>query len=237
VTDSDDGLLARMLWAWPESIPFRLGERAPGVELAIDRLDRLRELDLRAGESGPLPIIVPLTAAAKTLMEQFGRDMQQQREFAGGLLRSAYGKARGQALRLAVIVEHLWWCVGYGAPPSEISVRAFETAMRLMQEYFMPMAERVYGDAALTEEDRNAATLARWIWRTSPAEVHVRDVQRVVRLPALTTAALIIKAVSVLVDAGWLREPDPTKAGFVPGRVRRAYPVNPKLNSLSKTDS
>jgi hypothetical protein len=192
---------------------------------------------LRADERGLAPIIVPLTAEAKALLEQFGREMQRQREFAGGLLRSAYGKARGQALRLALIIEHLWWCVGYQMPPSEISARAFATASRMMQEYFMPMAERVYGDAALCEEDRNAATLARWISRKRPAEVYVRDVQRVVRLPGLTTAALIVKAATVLVDAGWLREPDPTKPGFVPGRIRRAYPVNPKLNSLSETDS
>jgi hypothetical protein len=237
VTDADDGLLARMLWAWPEPIPFRLGERAPGAEWAIDRLDRLRELDLRTDERGPRPIIVPLTAEAKTLMEQFGREMQRQREFAGGLLRSAYGKARGQALRLALIIEHLWWCVGFGDPPSEISARAFEAAARLMSEYFMPMAERVYGDAALTEEDRNAATLARWIWRKHPQEVYVRDLLRIVRLPGLTTAALITKAAGVLVDAGWLRDPDPTKAGFVPGRTRRSYPVNPRLNSLAETDS
>ena len=27
--EADDGLLARILWAWPEPIPFRLGSQAP----------------------------------------------------------------------------------------------------------------------------------------------------------------------------------------------------------------
>jgi hypothetical protein len=38
----------------------------------------------------------------------------------------------------------------------------------------MAMTERVYGDAAATREDRNAATLARWIMRDRPNEVHPR---------------------------------------------------------------
>jgi hypothetical protein len=43
--EADDGLLGRMLWAWPEPIPFRLGRDAPGAQWAIRALDRLRELD------------------------------------------------------------------------------------------------------------------------------------------------------------------------------------------------
>src|SRR5207302_703075 len=30
--EGDDGLLARLLWMWPEQIPFRLGEQPPRVE-------------------------------------------------------------------------------------------------------------------------------------------------------------------------------------------------------------
>jgi hypothetical protein len=33
----------------------------------------------------------------------------------------------------------------------------------LISDYFMQMAERFYGDAAATERERGAATLARWI--------------------------------------------------------------------------
>ena len=38
----------------------------------------------------------------------------------------------------------------------------------------MPMAERVYGDAVATREDRNAGTLARW--QFAPAAQTVRSV-------------------------------------------------------------
>jgi Protein of unknown function (DUF3987) len=228
--EADDGLLARIQWAWPEPIDFELGEAAPRVEWAIEALDRLRELELRKDEHGSYPIMIPLAADAKPLMARFGREMQQKQRLAGGLLRSAYGKARGQALRLSIVIEHLWWCAddGIAAPPSQISTRAFAAATSMMEEYFMPMAERVYGDSAVIRQDRNAATLAGWIIRDKPTEVHVRHVLRKVRLPGLNTAGLIEKAAGVLVESGWLRQP-PRKLGFVPGGARNAYAINPKL--------
>ena len=89
------------------------------------------------------------------------------------------------------------------------------------------MAERVYGDAAVGQKDRNAATLARWIMKERPAEVHVRELQRSVRLPGLANAELIHEAAEVLIEADWLRAPAPgTEFGH---RGRVAYPVNPKL--------
>jgi hypothetical protein len=228
--EADDGLLGRILWAWPEAVDFELREATPRAEWAIGALDRLRELDLRRDEHGSHPIVISLTTEARPLMAQFGREMQAKQKLAGGMLRSAYGKARGQALRLSLVLEYLWWCAkdGIAPPPADISIRAFAAATMAMEEYFMPMAERVYGDSVVGRQDRNAATLAGWIMRDKPAEVHVRHVLRKVRLPGLNTAALIQKAAGVLVESGWLREPPPKK-GFVPGGSRNAYPINPKI--------
>jgi len=226
--EADDGLLARILWAWPEPIPFRLGSQAPGVEWAIGALDRLRELDLQPGDP-PSPIMVPLSDEARAMIEKFGAEMQERQSIAGGPLRSAFGKARGQALRLALGLEFLWWCgtKEMTAPPQQISARAFTAAAMLIADYFMPMAERVYGDAAATRQDRNAATLARWIDGERPSEVYVRHLQRNVRLPGLRTAEDIREAAEVLVEADWLRPP-PKSAEFGP-RPRVAFPVNPRL--------
>ena len=49
--EADDGLLARFLWAWPDPMPFRLGQKAPAVEWAIEALDRLRLLDLAPSDT------------------------------------------------------------------------------------------------------------------------------------------------------------------------------------------
>jgi hypothetical protein len=229
--EADDGLLARFVWAWPDPLPFRLGQKAPAAQWAVESLDRLRLLALAPGEQPndpPRPVSVPLSPAAVRMMEAFGQDMQRRQQEAGGLMRSAYGKARGLALRLSLVLELLRWCGadGMAPPPVQVGEDAFAGACDLVADYFMPMAARVFGDAAATLGERNAATLARWIVRERAQEVHVRRLQREVRLPGLNTADLIRGAAAVLLEAGWLRA---TEGAGMPGRPRAAYAVNPAV--------
>jgi hypothetical protein len=91
------------------------------------------------------------------------------------------------------------------------------------------MAERVYGDAAATQEDRNAATIARWILADRPDEVYVRHLQRNIRLPGLKTADQIRAAADALVEADWLFPPPPPRSEFASGRARVAYSINPRV--------
>ena len=171
--------------------------------------------------------MTPLTPDAQRLMDEFGKEMEARLDQAGGLLRSAYGKARGAALRLSLVLEWLWCCgkADMSLPPDSISEEAFAAAATLVGEYFMPMAERVFGDAGATDVERNAATLAQWILKERPDEVHVRRLQREVRLPGLRSAEQIKDAAKVLVDADWLRAP---VIGFG-AQSKVAYPVNPRL--------
>jgi hypothetical protein len=134
-------------------------------------------------------------------------------------------------LRLSLVIQHLWWCGEDTAapPPSEISEAAFLVAIRLVADYLVPMAERVYGDAAARKEDRNAATLARWIIKTNAREVHVRHLQREVKLPGMSDAEAIHGGARMLVEAGWLIPP---AVGF--GAARKvAYRVNPRVHELA----
>jgi hypothetical protein len=182
--EADDGLLARVLWSWPDPIPFRLSRRAPNSVCAIEAFNRLRCLDLQPGDPSS-PILVPLADDALVLLEEFAQGIQERQATAGGLMRSALGKARGLALRLSLVVELLWWCgqQGMAPAPKQITARAFAAAAHLLDDYFLPMADRVYGDDAASLRDRNAATLARWIVRDKPAEVYVRRLQRAESAP------------------------------------------------------
>ena len=89
------------------------------------------------------------------------------------------------------------------------------------------MAERVYGNAAASERGRAAAILARWIISTHPAELHVRHLQRDVRLHGLRTSEQIRAAADMLVEADWLRMP--VKGSEFGQRGRIAHAVNPRL--------
>jgi hypothetical protein len=227
LAEADDGLLARLLWLWPDPIIFRLSRQAPRIAWAIEALDRLRWLDLLPGDPAQ-PVMVPLAPEALALMEEFARAAQVKQAASAGLMRSALGKARGLALRLSLVFEMLWWAgsTAMSPPPTTISERAFAAAATLLEDYVFPMAERVYGDAAATRQERKAATLARWIIREKPEEVYVRALQRDVRLPGLTTADAIHEAAQALVEADWLAEP--AKGGQA-RRARAAYPINPRV--------
>jgi hypothetical protein len=232
--EADDGLLGRFMWFWPDPVPFDVAQTASDAEWAIEAFERLRMLELSPkGDVPSQPIIVPLAPAALRKMIHFGRLLQNQKDNAGGLMRSTIGKARGLTLRLSLLLAYLWWCAkdGCEAPPGEISEQAFLAAAKLVAEYFLPMAERVFGDAACPASDRNAATLARWIARERPTEVHVRHLQREVRLPGLSTADAIHAACKMLVEAGWLGEP---RTGGFQQRGRAAYPVSPRLSEALK---
>ena len=236
--DADDGLLGRFVWAWPDALPFRLGRVSPDPEFAIAALDRLRALELvPASEDGerPAPGFVRLADEAVDAMEAFGRAMQERQEVAAGLMQSAYGKARGLALRLSLVLELLRWCgrADCSAEPEVISADAFNAACGLVADYFMPMAERVYGDAAATKGTRHAAVLARWIVGEGATEVHVRRLQREVRLPGLAKAEDIHTAAGGLIEAGWLLPPEAGQR--FQGRGREAYPVNPRVLEIWET--
>ncbi len=230
--EADDGLLSRLCWFWPEGLPFRLGRASSAAVWAEQALDRLRLLEMAPGaEPGapPRPVMVPLADAAVSQLEGFGCEMQEQQKGAGGLMCSALGKARGTALRLSLVIEMLWWCGEDGmiTPlPTTISKGALLASVTLVRDYFMPTAERVYGDAATAPVDRNAATLARWIIKSRPAEVHVRHVQRRVRLSGLGDAEAIHAACRELVAAGWLIPPASSGSA---GRPKAAYPINPLI--------
>jgi hypothetical protein len=168
--------------------------------------------------------MVALDATALPDLEEFGREMQNRQQQAGGLMRSAFGKARGTVLRLSLVTEYLWWCgrAGYDPPPNVISCSAFAAAAKLVAGYLMPMAERVYGDAAASDAERRVATLARWVLKTQATEVHIRHLQRKVRLPGMRDAATIKDTCDRMVEAGWLIAP---KIGY--GAERKvAYLVN-----------
>ena len=70
----------------------------------------------------------------------------------------------------------------------------------LIRDYFMQMAARVYGDAAATERERGAATLARWI-SGSDRRNYVRRLQREEQSLGRRSAEQIRHPAEVLVEA------------------------------------
>jgi phage/plasmid primase-like uncharacterized protein len=229
IAGPDDGLPGRFLWHWPEKVPPRRPTRNVNHDAAQEALRKLVELPLVPGEDGgSRPFLCPLADDAADSFDQW-REEHAAVEVSGALA-SCFGKAPGHVLRLALVLEHLWWCAktSVALPPSRISNAAVLAAAGLVDDYFKPMAERVFGDAALPEGDQLAAVVARWILRERPSVLNARELRRKARLPGLREAEKVRLALGVLVEADWLRSAFERAGGGI-GRQREDYLVNPKV--------
>ena len=226
---TDDGLAARFLFIWPNRPPFSRPTATAdlrGIESALRRLDTL---DWTVRDDGkPGAVLVPLDPDAADVFDSCCRLYGDQEQEVGGLLKSFIGKLRGLTLRLALASELARWSWEGGSEPKSISRSTLEAAADFVADYAIPMAERVYGDAALPPVERNAATLARHIKRHKLVSINTRNLQRKDRLPGLAESADIDPAIEALVDAGWLRA-EPRRTGATTGRPSRDYSVNPAV--------
>ena len=161
-----------------------------------------------AEDGSPVPVFVTATEDAAEALADFARAMQSLERQAGDLMIGVLGKARGYALRLAVALEFLAWAwAGERPEPTDISGNAMRRAVKLMREYFLPMASRVLGDAAITQQERDGRTLAKWIAAERPARINLRALSRGetggTPLHGLRDRKRLDAAAEWLQDCGW----------------------------------
>jgi hypothetical protein len=223
----DDGLTARFLLCWPDRVQPRRPGSIARQQYLTDALRRLRKLPVTLGGY----VAVPLTDdAAQRFQEWRETDYLKVQDRSAGRFAGHVGKMPSFVLRQALILEFLWWSVTTGKPePAAISRRALVGAIGLVQHYYLPMAERCYGDAALPDAERHAAAIGRWIQRTRPDQINARELRREHRadVPGLPNDGEAIKAaLGVLVDAQWLAKLE--QSGFARNR-RGDFQVNPMV--------
>lgn len=227
---AEDGLSARFLWCWPDPPRvFQIHDTRPSHALPRKVVNLLHHLPMTTDALGnPEPIKVPLDAGANDTLEAFGQRILERSREASGSLASALGKARGHALRLSCILEHLWWAAlpGRIAEPGAISERAMRAAITMMEDYFLPMAERVFGDAIIPAADKDAVRLARWLRRERINQFNAREARHHLG-GSLRKADAMDAACEVLVDANALRPVG--RAAGAKGRAPKQFAVNPHL--------
>lgn len=229
IRGADDGLVARFLWLWPDAIPPRRPQGAVDPQPILRAMRRIIGLQFDVDADGlPQPRVLALTESAAAVFEAWRADHFAATQHSTGLVGSTLGKGAGHILRLALTIEIMRWAAGpVDAPePMAVSKKAVAVAAHLYDDYFLPMAERVFGDAAIPEEDRLAATLARWIHTTKAKVVNPRVVRREARLPGLRKPERVKAAIESLIEANWLL-PLPPPGGQ--GRPKEDHPVNPRL--------
>ena len=230
----DDGLASRILWSWPEALPqFSLSRTKVDDGDARSAFARLADLQMGTDEFGfPEPNRLRLEPQAEDVLEDFACDMAQRGNETSGIFSGALGKARGHALRLATVIEFLWWCGTPGVQePQIISAKAMMASAGLLDGYFIPMAERVHGDAAIPVAERGAMILGRYLKRNGLVTFNARDVRREIG-GALRETPAMNAACEVLIEAGLLR-PQFSRAGENKGRQAKNFEVNPAVFGAS----
>jgi hypothetical protein len=224
----DDGLAARFLYVWPEPIPPKRPTGNYDQGLVLHTFNRLYGLTMQEQ-----PQVMTLTPEAANLFQHFREELARAEEDASGLLLGHIGKMSGMALRISLVLELLWWAAGSGLnPPEQITQQALVGACALISNYFLPMARRAFGDAALPESEKNACALARWIFKHKPRIINSRAILRGPRIGTIGKAAQLHSALDELEDAGWI-VPCSSRAGESQGKTRNDYAVNPKLLEVS----
>jgi len=235
LSGDDDGLCARMLMVWPEPIPPKRPTALAKTDQLQACLDRLYSLNMSIGPDGVKePIILMLDEGAASHFDDWRRSHCKNTSETTGILAGHFGKYPGLLLRVALVLELLWWASSSKAsPPGSVSIGAVKQAARLMDQYFRPMAECVYGDASTPEIERLESVLARWILKTNPKTINARELRRKHRLPGLRDAKKVNATLEALVEAKWL-EAAPDREGGTPGRQRSDYKVNAQVYRAKK---
>ena len=173
-----------------------------------------------------IPVQVRLTREGEDEIQKLARHVALIERDATGAYAGTLGKARGQALRLSAILEFAWWAgAGGEAEPTSISTKAVVSACGLVAEYFLPMAERVFGDAAIPGSERGAMALGRHLRRHRLHHFNARSVRLAIG-GSLRKAEDMSAACNELVEAGLIRPQDRRPAV---GRTPKTFDVHPAV--------
>jgi hypothetical protein len=154
---------------------------------------------------------------------------------ASGLLAEGYAKLNGGVVRLALVFEYLQWASTpqWLGEPECVSRTSIQAAIALADLWVKPMYRRVFAEASVSQADRNAAVLARYLLTAQPNRINARQLRltKKTALPGIRDAKAMDQACDCLCEAGWLR-PSFTRAGRAKGRRAKNYDVNPRLSQI-----
>ena len=225
----NDGMASRFFMIWPERPVFGFSDGTTDPKKAVTALRKLTRLRMAQGEQGPEPEYLPFTAEAWKVFSNWSEANYARIANAHGKFQGFLGKLDGMAVRVALILEFLEWAAGdEPIPPKEIGKPAVVNALYLVDDYLVPMTEKAYGAATLSQEEMYAHELLNHIVNQKIPSFNAREWYRAPPVQGMSSTKIIYTAISILSECGVVREahPDP---GVMGGRPRKDYIVNPKV--------
>ncbi len=227
LSGDNDGFSARFLYFWPDPVRPEKVEHDYDISMLTHAFGRLEELQMEEADGRFRPVIMKL--AEPELLLSYRQRLFDYEENSIGVLGSFIGKLPGICVRLAGLIELLNWAISEKAvPPQMVSRLSLETSIQFLNTYMIPMSKRVFNDAVIPVEDRNAALVAKHILKNRISRFNARQARKDWRLPGLREAKDMDAALGVLVESGWVRNVG-TRDGGTKGQRKKDYVINPAV--------
>jgi hypothetical protein len=225
---TNGGFASRWLFVSPE--PERGFRLAKATDHSLAEFALYRLYDLPADQR---PVACPLAPEALPVLQTWVGDRRSSVGQEEGIWAEWLGKQNGAALRIALILEHLWWAAVSPLnepPPETITLTAYKAAIDFIDGYSIPMAARTMNLAMRPLEDRAGAKLARLLRKHRVPQFNARDVRRNALGPVgeLAKPSVMSAACEVLEAAHLIRHIG-GRDGLTKGRMASTFEVNPAL--------
>lgn len=234
LSDRGDGFLARFLWVYPELKPAAIPQNTalPENVLAVfKKLDSL--LNPYVDNAEKQKKCLSLSIEAQKYFDDWYVPHLTKSQQEESILKHFLGKGQGYVLRLALLLELLWWASSEYSEPTEVSLEAVQAAIELYDTYLTPMCERVYNMYYSPSQNIEARALAKWIIANKPTSFILRDVYNNGNVANLRRKEQAEKAANRLIDLNWLSCRS-SREGNTAGRKRKTYYVNQEVYTLAE---
>lgn len=235
LSGDEDGFSARFLYTWPAAKAFHKPNDRMDMEMIEAAFKRLSYLEpcYDHDQKTTYPRTIRFSDEAESPLIDWLENQCQLEANRQGFMLHYIGKTRGQIVRLSGVLTLIDWLQTPVAclAPAQIEADAVERAIRLVRDYFLPMAERCTGDATLPEDQRDAKAIAEWLLKHKPRKINARAASRLSGFPVRKDSRRIDAAFDVLSNANWLAYAG-ERQGDSKGRAKKDFSVNPAIMRL-----
>ena len=225
----DDGLYARLCFAWPAEAPYRpLTDDAVEIDDSLlNALDRIVALSVIDDEGVLVSRAVALSDDARSTFEHFRELAYRERGALDGRERELWAKGQSQVLRLAGTLSFMHWASSGGPEPATIDRRSVDAAVAIWRGYFWPHGRAALRQVGLTDRHANARRVLRWVRakRKPEDEIALVDIRREALAQSLDVKDTGT-VVETLEETGWLKK---LPVGETGGRPLHRWQINPQL--------
>jgi hypothetical protein len=223
----DDGMYARICFAWPSEPGYRplsneTAEVEPELVNALERLVRLGDSN---SDGTFAPHTTSLAPGAVEIFERFRHLLHSEKDKLDGREREWWAKGATQVLRIAGTLAFLSWAWNGDIPePNEIDAKFIDAVVTIWRDYFWPHSKAALRQIGTNRNQSHARRALQWIRANPRDDISLMDIRRDAlgqRLDAKQTGAII----ESLVQTGWLKK----HTSSTGGRPSQRWWVNPSL--------